>query len=137
MLHSAYNIKNYYKNDKFKDMWMYVQCEQGLEEVFKTLQAPILGRWWTVGESACMFKRDKSTWKCMCEGICNRSPPKNSCNQIASCILNALAKPVIQSDLELIVSFHKTWLFKHFKFLQHGDEKLEGEPGFLARHITV
>ena len=57
--------------------------------------------------------------------------------KIASCTLNLLQKPVIINDLELLVAFHRAFLFPHFQFLQLGDPRTGNKASFIARHIAV
>jgi hypothetical protein len=48
-----------------------------------------------------------------------------------------MAELVIKSDTYLLSTFHKYFLFSHFAWLQKGDKKVGGTPGFLALHIGV
>ena len=41
------------------------------------------------------------------------------------------------NDLELMIAFHKAFIFPHFQVLQRGDPKTGGTLSFLGGHVTV
>ena len=94
-------------------------------------------RWWLVGACACSFNECISTWRKICKAIRNSAPGDTASNKIASCTLNLIDSPVIINDLHLICLFHKTFLFKHFKFLQLADTRASKTPSFQARLLLV
>jgi len=104
---------------------------------FRKLEEPVLSRWWLVGACATSFKECKLVWEKICAAIRNSAPSTSAANKIASCTLNLIQKIVIINDLELMIAFHKAFIFPHFQFLQIGDPKTGGTPSFLGRHCTV
>ena len=86
---------------------------------------------------ATSFKECKHIWEKICNAIRNSSPSNSACNQIASCTLNLIQKPVIMNDLELMIGFHTCFVFPHFQFLQLGNPKTGGTPSFLGRHCSL
>ena len=46
------------------------------------------------------------------------------------------SKPIV-NDLHMLVAFHQSFLFPHFKFLQLGDKEAGDKPSFQARHLLV
>ena len=135
MLHGKYNIQNWQENKELKELWTYLS--DASNEKFKRLEEPIMTRWWLVGACACSFKESITVWKKICKAIRNSAPSSCASNKIASCTLNLIDSPVIINDLHLICSFHKSFLFPHFKFLQQEDIRASKAPSFQARHLTV
>ena len=60
-----------------------------------------------------------------------------SCNRIACCTLNLMEMPVIMNNLEVLIAFHKAYIFPHFHFLQLGNPGTGRSPGFRGRHSTI
>ena len=107
------------------------------ELTFRKLEEPVPTRWWLVGACAASFKESMHVWGNNCVGIRNSAKSNSASMKIASCTLNLIKKPVIVNDLELLVAFHKAFLFPHFKFLQLGDPRTGTTSSFLSRHITI
>ena len=104
---------------------------------FKKLEEPVLTWWWLVSAYASSFKESKHVWKKICKGIRNSARSNSASMKISSCTLNLIEKPMIMNDLELLVAFHRAFLFPHFKYLQGGDPCTGDTPSFLCRHITI
>ena len=117
MLHGSYNIQNWHEIEELKEIWKYIGETECTNLKFKKLEEPVLSRWWLVGASACSFKDSKAVWQKVCTALRNSSPANSACNRIASCTLNLMQKPVIMNDLELLIAFHKAFIFPHFLFL--------------------
>ena len=83
------------------------------------------------------FQRINDVWENICIGIRNSLRSNSASMKIASCTLNLLQKPMIINDLELLVAFHRAFLFPHFQFLQLGDPRTGNKASFIARHIAV
>ena len=56
MLHDAYNIQNWHKNEELKQIWKYITDEESTNLKFRKLEEPVLTRWWLVGVCAASFK---------------------------------------------------------------------------------
>ena len=136
MLHGCYNIQNWHETDELKEIWTYIVDKECTNLKFRKLEEPVLSRWWLVGACATSFKECKAVWECICQAIRNSAPSASASNKIVSCTLKLIRKPVIMNDLELLISFHKFFIFPHFQFLQLGDPKTGGTPSFLGRHCT-
>ena len=137
MLHGCYNLQHWHELDELKEIWKYVSEQECAYLKFKKLEEPVLSRWWLVGVCATSFKECKDVWEKICKAIRNSSPSSSACNQIASCTLNLIQKPVIMNDLELMIGYHTSFVFPHFQFLQLGDPKTGGTPSFLGRHCSL
>ena len=135
MLHGAYNIQNWQENEELKELWTYLSATSTGK--FKRLEEPIMTRWWLVGACACSFKESIDVWQKICQAIRNSAPSGCASSKIASCTLNLIDSPVIINDLDLMCSFHQSFLFPHFKFLQLADDRASKMPSFQARHLTV
>jgi hypothetical protein len=95
------------------------------------IPAPILTRWWTVGEYAAYLLKHMTII------VIQASTTAHAVNQVASGLQALLKTPQIVSDISLIDAFHKYFLCSHFAWLQKGDPELGNKPGFINRHITV
>lgn len=91
-------------------------------------------RWWLVGACAMSFSESMSIWQYICQMIRNSSRARS---KIATCTPNFIKNKQIINDLYLLTSFHKVFLFPHFKYLQLGDDSATGTPSFQARHLLV
>ena len=137
MLHGCYNLQNWHEIDEMKEIWKYISEQECAYLKFKKLEEPVLSRWWLVGACASSFKESRFIWQKICTAVHNSAPSSSACNQIASCTLNLIQKPVINNDLELMISFHQCFICPHFLFLQSGDPQTGGTPSFLGRHCTL
>ena len=52
MLHGAYNIQNWQKDGKLKELCRYLQELNKEDKIFKKLEDPIATRWWLVAVCA-------------------------------------------------------------------------------------
>jgi len=73
----------------------------------------------------------------ICKGIRNSVGVNSASMKIASCTLNLIQKPVIMNDLELLVSFHRVFLFSHFNFLQGGNPRTRNREGYLQAYYYL
>jgi hypothetical protein len=99
--------------------------------------APILTRWWTVGECAAYILKGRSLVLAICHGVIQRDKTNISGNQIASAIEAWLKMPILISDIHLINAYDVYFLCNHFAWLQKGDPAIGNKQGFLNRHIGV
>ena len=102
----------------------------------KRIPAPILTRWWTVGVAAEFLLDHWDIIELIVHGSIQCRTTDKAVNQIASGVQALMNNGQIKSDVHLINAFHKHFLSPHFAFLQKGDEKIGGTPGFLNRHIA-
>ena len=135
MLHGAYNLQNWQKDEELQQLWAYLS--EAADEKFKKSEEPIMTRWWLVGACACSFATSLSIWTSICIAIRNRAKPNSASSKIASCTLNLIRFAPIMNDLYLLTAFHCSWLFPHFKYLQLGDDKAGNTPSFQGRNMLV
>jgi len=131
MLHGAHNLQNWQKVDELKQLWVHLTANDGGENVskkIKKLKEPIVTRWWLVRACACSFVGSLSAWTLIFVAVRNYSPANSASSKIASCTLNLIRCAPIINNLHLLATFHKSWLFSHFKHLQLGDEKAGNTP---------
>lgn len=126
-----------HETEDLKEIWNCISEKECAHLKFRKLEEPVLSRWWLVGACASSFKECRFVWERIRRAIRNSAPSSSACNQIASCTLNLIQKPVIMNDLELMIAFHKSFVFPHFDFLQKGDPKTGGTPSFLGQYCTV
>lgn len=137
MLHGAYNLQNWQETEELNQLWEYLQEDDVDTIKFRRLEEPVMTRWWLVGACACSFSESIYQWRKICNAIRNSAPSGSASSKIASCTLNLIDSKPIRNDLQLIVSFHTTFLFPHFKYLQTGDVASGATPSFQARHLLV
>jgi hypothetical protein len=101
------------------------------------IPAPILTRWWAVGECAAYLLEYRQIILVVCHGVIQANTTDEAVNQIASGLQACINTPKIESDIHLIHAYHKYFLCSHFAWLQKGDSQLGNKPGFLNRHIAV
>ena len=140
-LHGLSNLQKYHEGAEWKQIW-HVAAELSGINVNGTMAswrvpAPILTRWWTVGECAAFLLKWLSLVLAICHGVIQRDKTKIAANQIASGLQALLKTPVVVSDIHLINAYHVYFLCKHFAWLQKGDPAIGNKPGFLNRNIGV
>ena len=138
-IHSFYDLQKACGFGVWELHWKDVAKELGMnsEKSVKKIAAPILTRWWTVGEAARNIVENMPILMTMSEEIRNANPSNNKLNKIASGILSLMREPIIVSDIKLIACFHDVFLNEHFDWLQKGDDEIGGTPGFLGRHMLL
>jgi hypothetical protein len=103
--------------------------------VLLRIQAPVLTRWWTVGQCA------RLTWSIylllvrVTQLVINANLANSKGSKIASGLQTLLLERQIYSDLSLMHCFHTVYLCPHFEWMQ-GATDLSGLPGFQA-HNTL
>ena len=137
-IHSFYDLQDAMEFGLWEKYWKKVAEQMNLKsEKVKKIAAPILTRWWTVGEAAKSILDNLPILLEIAQKVVNANPGNNKLNKIASGILSLMRKPIIVSDIKLISCFHNVFLNHHFEWLQNGDAGVGGTPGFLGRHMLV
>ena len=138
-IHAFYDLQEGMEFGLWGKYWQKVAGELGLSsnEKVKKIAAPILTRWWTVGEAAKNILEHFPILLGIARKVVNVNPSNNKLNKIASGLLSLMKEPIIVSDIKLISSFHGVFLNQHFNWLQNGDEGIGGTPGYLGRHMLV
>jgi hypothetical protein len=142
LLHGLYNLQDNHEKLEWKTIWKCAAVRiRGVQvsedDAIPIIPCPITTRWWTVGSAAVFLINHWDIIEGVVQGVINRLKTQKKENQIASGVQSLMAEPVIKSDTYLLSAFHKYFLFSHFAWLQKGDERVGGTPGFLARHIGV
>ena len=119
-------------------IWLDVCQELNIEEAkYKTMQAPILTRWWTVFVAAIFVKENWIIFVRIASVTCNKAKTKqDKLFQIADAIRELTSIPEIYNDLLFLVAFHNAWFNCHFEWLQKSDEIFHSEPGFFNEAYT-
>mgnify|MGYP002812481187 CR=1 FL=1 len=140
-LHGVANLQKYHEASEWKNMWGIAAERSGIDISGKgsswRVPAPVLTRWWTVGECAAYLLKWLPLVLAICHGVIQRDQTKIAANQIASGLQALLLTDVIISDIHLINAYHCYFLCKHFAWLQRGDPSIGNKPGFLNRHLCV
>ena len=131
LLHTAYNLQNEFEDQELKRMWKDVTGED-----MKKMSAPILTRWWHVGEGARHVSTNWEDWNKLTQAIINTHNTDKACNQIASHLQSMMKEVVLQAHIEFISVYHKLFIDKHMLWLQSTDDRA-GEPSFLSCHMLV
>ena len=141
-LHGLHNLQKYHERTEWPKLWSTAAAKCGFDltnEEFSAhrIPAPILTRWWTVGECAAFLLKHIRIILALCHGVIQASTTAHAVNQVASGLEALLKTPQIVSDISLIDAYHKYFLCSHFAWLQKGDPELGNKPGFINRHIAV
>jgi hypothetical protein len=141
-LHGLHNLQKHHEKNEWPIIWSKAAAKCGFDltnEEFSAhrIPAPILTRWWTVGECAAYLLKHMTIILALCHGVIQASTTAHAVNQVASGLQALLKTPQIVSDISLIDAYHKYFLCSHFAWLQKGDPELGNKPGFINRHIAV
>jgi hypothetical protein len=141
-LHGLHNSQKYHKSTEWPKLWSTAAAKCGFDMTTNEfsahrIPAPILTRWWTVGECAAFLLKDMAIILALCHGVIQASTTAHTVNQVASGLEALLKTPQVVSDISLIDAYHKCFLCSHFAWLQKGDPELGNKPGFINRHIAV
>jgi hypothetical protein len=141
-LHSLHNLQKYHERTEWPIIWKKAAAKCGFniadsECDAHRIPAPILTRWWTVGECVAFLNKHREIILAICHAVIQATTTIRAVNQIASALQAMLLTPEIGSDITLIDTYHKYFLCSHFAWLQKGDPELGNQPGFLNRHIAV
>jgi hypothetical protein len=101
------------------------------KKVLSKFQAPVLTRWWTVGESASIVFDVYLLLMKVSQSIINSNSGKN--NKIASGLQPLLLEEDIYCDLALVSSYHHAYIVPHFSWME-GTTDLSGTPGFQTHN---
>ena len=141
-IHAIYDMQEAVEFGVWKRHWGMaaekLKINQG-DDLFrvKKIAAPILTRWWTVGEAAKDILEYFPILIEMTETFRNVNTSHTRMNKIASGVISLMREPEIVSDIKLISCFHAVFLNSHFAWLQKGDKEIGGTPGYLGRHMLV
>ena len=117
-LHGVSNLQKYHEASEWKRIWNVAAELSGIDISETTsswrVPAPVLTRWWTVGECASYLLKWLPLVLALCHGVIQRDATKIAANQIASGLQALLTTNVIISDVHLINDYHCYFLCKHF-----------------------
>jgi hypothetical protein len=141
-LHGLHSLQKYHERTEWPILWRVAAAKYGFDESseeFKAhrIPAPMLTRWWTVGECAYFLLKHQQIILAIYHGAIQASKTIHAVNQIASSLQALMKTPEVISDIYLIDAYHNYFLCSHFAWLQKGDPELGNKPGFLNRHIAV
>ena len=104
----------------------------GTKKQIKKMPAPVLTRWWYVGE-ACKFVWQYYPAILKATQIVINTYTKKP-NKIASGLQPLILEHEIFADLSLVYCFHASYFDRHMKWLQSNTD-LSGRPGFLSHQM--
>ena len=137
-IHSFYDMQQAMEFGLWQKEWKRAAVALGQPRLaIAKIAAPILTRWWTVGEAAKCIVKYLPIFLNMARTFRNANVANTKLNKIASGIISLTKEHIIVSDIKLISSFHDTFLNQHFDWLQKGDEGIGGTPGYLGRHMLL
>lgn len=141
LLHSVYDLQEVMEFGIWKMEWKkaHKKCfgHDSLKDVPK-IPAPIITRWWTVGQAAAFLVENLSLIRSLCDSVKSWKGTGtflSAATKIASSVLSLSKEMVIMSDVKLITCFHQIFLNPNFSWMQKGDEKIGNTPGFLGRFM--
>jgi hypothetical protein len=128
----------------FTDKWLTVMAFRNfsstLEEAdakacMRKLQAPVLTRWWTVGQGSHLAWKIWLLLLRITQSVINCHPTRAKQNKIASGLQPLLLEPDIFSNLVLIDCFHTAFFCPHLDWIQLATD-MTNFSGFQA-HNTL
>ncbi len=141
-LHGLHNLQKYHESTEWPKLWSTAAAKCGFDlttDEFSAHQipAPILTRWWTVGECAAFLLKHMAIIPALCHGVIQASTTAHAVNQVASGLEALLKTPQVVSSISLIDAYHKNFLCSHFAWPQKGHPELGNKQGFINDHIAV
>jgi hypothetical protein len=111
-LHGPHNLQKHHEKNEWPIIWSKAAAKCGFDLTNEELSAhqilaPILTRWWTVGESAAYLLKHMTIILVLCHGVIQASTTAHAVNQVASGLQALLTTPQIVSDISLIDAYHK------------------------------
>ena len=131
-------------DEQFANKWELVKTfrnftsnldDDDLKAVTLRIQAPVLTRWWTVGQCARLTSSIYLLLVRITQLVINASLANSRGSKIASGLQTLLLERQIYSDLCLIHCFHSVYVCPHFEWMQSATD-LSDLPGFQA-HNTL
>eukprot|EP00957_Ditylum_brightwellii_P112775 8597749-Ditylum_brightwellii.AAC.1 len=107
------------------------------DKKIKKLQEPVLTQWWYVASCAITFKESMAQWCLICTTLKNFALSHKASYKFSSYTLSLMNNQAIMNNLELLVSYHKTFMDPPFTFLQLGNARTCNIPAFQSRHIAI
>lgn len=142
LIHAMYDLQESMEFGLWKMEWEKAAKEVGHEfwerNNVPKMPAPIITRWWTIGEAAVFISKNLAVCRQVSINIINWSGSgsvMSKANKIASGLYSLFEEKIIVSDVILIDNFHQLFVAPHFKWMQNGDKKIGNSPGFLGRHM--
>jgi len=138
-IHSFYDLQNVMEFGVWRKEW-----NRAAETVapewkgkVKKLAAPIVTRWWTVGEAARLIVLYLPILVQIVKNAIQSTRTDSKVNKIASGLKSLIDEVIIVSDIKFLACFHASYLNSHFSWLQKGDMAIGDTPGFLGRHMLL
>jgi hypothetical protein len=105
------------------------------EVLGKTLQEPVMTRWWTVAVASHILSLCSEFFAHTSWVVVSMTKTDQADNKIASSGLDSLLREdMIKSDTSLLGDFHTDFLNSHLQFYQGTDPETD-LPGYLIRHV--
>lgn len=139
-LHANYCLQIYLGFDNWK-----IEFERAARELYpgvdvelpnKRMAAPIISRWWTVGEAAKDISANIPIFIRLAKNVVQASNQQKLVKTAST--IDSLGKEImILADVKLIACFHDVFLNQHFSWMQKGDKDIGNVPGYLGRHVLL
>jgi len=125
--HSSFKINNE------SDPSTLTKCK---ETIYRTMIAPILTRWWTVGSGASHVFDCCLQLFCACQTVINMYPSGSTPNDIASDLFAMMKDQNNFIDMCLIRTFNKNYLNTHLDWFQDSKD-LTNANGFQSHQVAT
>ena len=137
--HTIYDLQKHYGLATFakfaKKGWDNLYPGIPFPEVMgKTLQEPVMTRWWTVAVASDILSLYWDFFAHIAGAVVSMTRTDQADNKIASGLDSLLREDMIYSDTCLLADFHKDFLNSHLRFYQATDPET-ALPGYMIRHI--
>ncbi|GFH49221.1 hypothetical protein CTEN210_05697, partial [Chaetoceros tenuissimus] len=150
LIHAVYDLQKHIGVEEWRNIikiveeksnkkWKNANIGVGNDEFYEKFREPILTRWWTVGQATNLIVKNLHILKDIVL-YCIRMKRKDKDTAIhttASRLYSLLHERTIISDLKFIYCYNDTFISKHFDWMQQGDERIGGTPGFYGRNMLA
>jgi hypothetical protein len=139
--HCIYDLQSHYGIATFAKLaekgWQNMYPDIPFPEVLgKTLQEPVMTRWWTVAVASDILALYWDFFAHIAWVVVSMTKTDQADNKIASGLDSLLREDMIKSDTCLLADFHTAFLNSHLQFYQGTDIETH-LPGYLIRHVYV
>jgi hypothetical protein len=108
--------------------------EVTMKKTVYKIPAPVMTRWWTVGETAAVVWSSYLLLFRLCQQVINSLGTIHRANKVASNLQPLLLEAELYSDLCMIHNYHSFFVGPHFAWME-GTDDLSELPGFQSHNM--
>ena len=138
---SMYEVVKVRRNKLVTQLWIKlnpddITYETLPNELLRTLQEPLITRWWTIPKIAAFVKRNLKFVSMMAHAIHNDAKSGTKEHTIALNTISLLSEPWIVADVGFLLVLSGMFVNRFMRFYQRSDPNV-GTPGHVGHHWLV